>query len=103
MAFFFTLDHTASVGGTASPVTISGFVDGQGTASLQNDALAAQVTGKYGAAASVKLVSVTFPAGATNIVYDPSIGAGATPPSAGSRMVVPVFLSFFILVAKLFF
>jgi len=100
---FFTLDHTASVGGAATPVTISAFVDGQGSASLQNDQLAAQVTAKYGGTAAFKLVSVTFPAGAANIVYDPTMGAGATPPTSGSRMILPSFLSIVILFYKLFF
>jgi len=44
-----------------------------------NNNIASQVTAKYGRAASFKLVTVTFPPGAAQIVYDPTLGSGSMP------------------------
>jgi len=89
---FLTLDHVASVNGASTPVSISAFTDGNGQADFGNSLLQAQINAKYGAGASFKFVSVTFPAGSANIVYDPSIGAGANPPtSSGVKNVASFF------------
>jgi len=82
---FFTLSESALVDGSTGSVSISGL--GTITASdFGNADLAAQVSLKYGANASFKTVNVTFPAGAKSITYDPSIGAGANPPSSATTI-----------------
>jgi len=93
---FLTLDHVASVNGAATPVSISAFTSGNGQLDFGNDNLKAQIIAKYGAAASFQFVSVTFPAGATNIVYDPSIGAGASPPTSSGMKNVASFFALII-------
>jgi hypothetical protein len=93
---FLTLDHVASINGAATPVSISAFTNGNGQLDFGNDILKAQVVAKYGAAASFQFVSVTFPAGATNIVYDPSIGAGASPPTSSGMKNVASFFALMI-------
>lgn len=69
-----------------------------------------QLTAKYGASASYHIVKVTFPAGAANIIYDPTVGAG-TPMEDSSTSssssfavkteVASLFLLFAILLAFL--
>jgi hypothetical protein len=93
---FLTLDHVASINGAATPVSISAFTNGGGQLDFGNDVLKAQIVAKYGAAASFQFVSVTFPAGATNIVYDPSIGAGASPPTSSGMKNVASFFALMI-------
>jgi len=100
---FLTLDHVASVNGAATPVSISAFTDGQGQLNFGNSYLQGQVVGKYGAGASFKFVSVTFPAGASNIIYDPSIGAGANPPTSSGIKNVASFLALIIAFAMFLF
>jgi len=41
--------------------------------------LAAQLQLRYGAQASLNIYEITFPPGALNIAYDPTIGAGESP------------------------
>jgi len=100
---FLTLDHVASINGAATPVSISAFTEGQGQLNFGNSYLMGQVTGKYGAGASFKFVSITFPAGAANIIYDPAIGAGANPPNSSGFKNVASFFSLIIAFAMFLF
>lgn len=47
------------------------------TANIEDADFFAQVTAKYGGSATFRIAAVTFPPGASNIIYDPSVGAGA--------------------------
>jgi len=74
---YFSLQGVAEIDGQTKSVNISGFV--KGNANSLNNNIGAQVTAKYGRAANFQLVSVTFPAGASSITYDPVIGSGTMP------------------------
>jgi len=98
-ATFFSLNNQVLAGGTVQPAKISGFVDVDDTATLANSDIVAQATAKYAAAASFKIVSVTFPAGASSIVYDPSTGSGAPPPAiVGTSGANGITVSFALLI-----
>jgi len=72
---YFSLQVVADIDGVTKTVNISGFV--KGNSNNMNGNIAAQVNAKYGRAASFQLVSVSFPAGANTITYDPVIGSGS--------------------------
>jgi len=108
---FFSVASVAQVDGRVTPVQIAAKVAAQADASFGNSNVAGQVSARYEGAADFKIVSATFPAGASQIVLDPAIGAGAAPPAvqagtstssgqqAGVGTVVP---SLFLLLAALF-
>jgi hypothetical protein len=103
-ATYFSLNKQAVVGGQVQPVSISAFVTATSSAQIQNGNIVGQVTAKYGAAANFQLVSVTFPAGATTILYDPSTGAGAPPPAitgSANSFAVPLALLFLMVILLL--
>lgn len=75
---YFALSTKATVGGKVEDVSVSGYSNAEFDASFSNDNIKAELTGVYGANYQVKQVKVTFPAGAQDILYDPTIGAGAT-------------------------
>jgi len=81
---YFSASNVAQIGGAVTPVSVTSTVTGVSAANFTNDALAGQVVAKYGAAAEFRIVTVLFPAGATDIIYDPSIGAGSPPPLPGN-------------------
>jgi len=91
---YFNVNKNAVVGGTLTPVQISGYTKGDFQADLGNADMQAQVVGKYGAQASLQLVTVTFPAGASDIVYDPTIGVGSVP---GTTSASPTFTGYVII------
>jgi len=101
-AAYFTVDSTAQINGAATKVSISSTAAGQAATTFGNSALVGQVNGKYGASADFKIVTVTFPAGATKIVLDPSIGAGSAPPTAAVGKLVPSLVLIFAALVKLF-
>jgi len=102
-ATYFTLNNQVVVGGAVVPAKISAFVDITSMANFGNSDIIGQITSKYANAATVKIVSVTFPAGATSIIYDPSYGAGSTPPTIGSSGKIAFsFALFFFLLALVF-
>jgi len=94
-AAYFVLSRVAGVNGASAPVVISGFTAGTADANFANSYITAQVSAKYGTAASLQFVTVTFPAGATSITYDPAVGAGALPPTpaGGMQVTASIFLS----------
>jgi len=96
---YITLNGQAQISGDTQDITISGFVDATGIEALNNTNLVDQVNAKYGASASFKINSVIFPAGATDIKYDPSIGTGAPPQNSGMSFHPSILL----MVAALFF
>jgi len=95
-AAYFTLDHVAKVNGVVAGVVLSGFAAGTADTNFANSYITGSVTAKYGAVATLQFISVKFPAGASSIVYDPSMGAGSMPPtvaSAGMTVTASFFLS----------
>jgi len=99
---YFSVNRMVQVNGQATTVDVKVNSTGQTSATFGNSNLAGQVTARYGAAALFQLVSVSFPAGATDVVFDPSIGTGASPPAVGSAATLaPSFVAFFICVVKL--
>jgi len=96
---YITLNGQAQINGDTQDITISGFVDATGIEALNNTNLVEQVNVKYGASASFKINSVIFPAGATHIQYDPSMGTGTPPQSSGMSFHPSILL----MVVALFF
>jgi hypothetical protein len=80
---YFKLAKSAVINGNKQGVTISSFKESDISTNF-NDNIKAQVQGKFQKNYDVKLVTVTFPANAADIVYDPSVGAGDVPPAATS-------------------
>jgi len=75
-AVFFALSKQAIVDGVAKDLTISAFGSADIAATFENNDVTAQLNAKYLGQAQAKIVNVTFPAGALNILYDPTIGVG---------------------------
>jgi len=107
-ASYFTLDSTCQIGAKVTKASVSAWQSGQSSASFDNANLVAQVQAKYGVNAEFKIISVTFTAGATNIMMDPQIGVGSAPPapasaSAGEHLLPSVFLIMLALIKTIFF
>jgi hypothetical protein len=99
---YFALSKSAKVNGNIASVEIGEYVLGTSSAVLQSADLQAQITAKYGAAAVFKLVSVTTTdAGASSIIYDPSLGSGQVPQdSSASGMMLSFFTLLLLLVVN---
>jgi len=80
---YFSVSNNALVGGNKVSVTISAFTNGS-FSDVDNSNFQQQVSQKYGANAAIKIVKIAFPAGAANIVYDPSIGTGVSAQDSSS-------------------
>jgi hypothetical protein len=93
---YFIVDSTAQVDGAVKTVSITTTAAGQASSTFGNSNFVGQVNSKYGASAEFKIVSATFPAGATTFLLDPSVGAGSAPPQVGAsaHMVPSLFLVF---------
>jgi len=103
-ASYFTVDSTVQVDGQITNAKVSAFANRQTSASFGNPNLAGQIQAKYGAAAEFKIVSVTFPAGANEIVLDPQIGAGSPPPQVNAvDKMVPTLFIVMLAILKVFF
>jgi len=94
-AVYFTASSNALINAALTPVKVSAFVNGDFNTDINDSNLQAQLQGKYGAQINVKLVTVTFPAGAADIKYDPTVGSGqqvSSVPSSnfGVQVVAPV-------------
>jgi len=102
-ATYVTVNNQVLVNGVVKPASVSRFIDVAQMTDFGNGDIAGQITAKYAAAASFKIVSVTFPPGAASIVFDPAVGAGSPPPSvsgyynASIKVVIPLALIFFLL------
>jgi len=87
--------NQAVVNASPQKVQVSDFADVAASDTFGGD-VTAQLNAKYNGAAVAKLTTVTFPAGAENIVYDPSTGSGdpvQPPPTAAASLVVAGWLS----------
>lgn len=91
---YFALSNVAVVDGSKKFVTISGFSKITGS----NSYIEGQAKGKYGGSFSYATVSVDFPAGASKIIYDPTIGQG-TPPTINPISGVAIFFIIFGIIA----
>jgi len=83
---YFALSKDAVINGNSQGVSISTFTQ----VSAGSSYIEGQAKGKYGGSFSSLTVTVSFPAGATHIVYDPTIGQG-TPPTLDYISGVAVF------------
>lgn len=81
---YFSLSNTHLNGAEVHPVQVSAFTAGDYDSDIGNNYFQAQVQGKYNAQASLQKVTATFAAGASNIVYDPAMGAGTNPQQLSS-------------------
>jgi len=73
---FFSVSGTATVSGSNANVNIKVTANTTDVLQTLNANFYTQLTAKYGATASFKFVTATFPAGASDIIYDPSTGVG---------------------------
>jgi len=64
--------------GRTTTVTIN-TVDA-GNSAMGYQVVDTQITSKFSTAHSIMFVSITFPAGATTVIYDPSLGSGSDYP-----------------------
>jgi len=83
-AAYFSTSKTAQVDGAMANVDVK--FEAATSTQLDNAILASQISGKFGGNAEFKLVTVAFPAGAKEIVYDPSIGAGSSFPESDASV-----------------
>jgi hypothetical protein len=94
-AVYFSMSKHAFIGDQKVSVDVSTFASGD-FEDVANSNLQLQLQGKYGADGSIKIVKVSFPPGASDIVYDPSIGAGISVEESGivsSSLILTPFLS----------
>jgi len=71
---YFAVNSTAVVDSKTQSVTVTS--SSAAIADLNNDVLSAKLTGLYTSNYNVQIFNVTFPAGASDIVYDPTTGSG---------------------------
>jgi len=83
-------------GGNVAPASVSAFTSGDFSGVAQGQQWQDQLSGKYAAEAALQLVTVQFAAGATDIVYDPSVGTGTNVMTADNSGQVTM-VSFLIL------
>lgn len=98
---YFALNDQVSVGGTLTKAEISGYSSGNIDSEVDNSNFKSQLQGKYNSSWSFNIVKVTFPAGANNIVYDPSQGSGNPAISPSSPAPIVVGSLFFVVAALL--
>jgi hypothetical protein len=88
---------TISANGNTSPVTVT-FTANTDFSVFNGSDLQTQVQAKYSGSATLTAVNIPFPAGATTIIYDPTITAGVDPAcTSSSSLVVFSFALLFIL------
>jgi len=92
---------TATVNGNSQSVTVSGMSNGNvDVSNIPSTYLRGQLVGHGSFKAEIRKVTVSFPAGAASITYDPTIGFGA--PNSGS-FLAPSFFAIVLLAVLLFF
>jgi len=88
---YYRVGSTAVVNGVTKNVVSSGFSSDEYfgyIGYLENSTVFAQLNGKFGAQATFQLVSIKFPAGASQIIYDPDVGSGdPVSPNSGASHV----------------
>jgi len=102
---YFTANDKVTTENGNTDVAVS--ISTNATSYISDDYFSDQLTAKYGASASYHIVTVTFPAGASNIIYDPSTGAGQpmedASPSSSSFAVKTEVASLFLFALLLVF
>jgi hypothetical protein len=96
---YFRVAQQAKIDGTTKGVSVSAYQTGSFDTYFADDDIEGQLETKYGANYNVYFTTVTFPAGANNIEYDPSAGAGTVPPSSQSpacRTTVSILATLFL-------
>lgn len=93
---FFSLSKSFLNGGEVHPASVSAFTNGDFSDVAQGQYWQGQVSGKYSAQAALQFVTVQFAAGATDIVYDPSVGTGTNTMAADNGGPVTM-VSFLVL------
>jgi len=82
--------NDVDISGKPGKVTIKTTATAQFT-DISDDAVSqAVVKGVYSAGIQAKIIEVTFPAGAPNIIYDPSCGAGEPLGASGVTLIVSI-------------
>lgn len=78
---YFNVAAEAKVGGVATPVTVGAWVDAGLDVKTQfgNADLEAQLKATYAGGYLIRVIPITYPAGAQNIIQDPTAGNGPTP------------------------
>jgi len=78
---YFNVAAEASVGGVVTPVTVGGWVDAgvDVTTQFGNADLEAQLKATYTGGFLIRKIPITYPAGAQNIIQDPTAGNGPDP------------------------
>jgi len=97
---YFSLNDKVTVGGEVHQASISGYTYADVDTEVDNNNFKSQLQGRYSNEWSFNIVKVTFPPGADNIVYDPSMGNGN---SAFDSSAPVVLSSSFVLVVLLAF
>jgi hypothetical protein len=79
---YFSLSNQALISGNKHSIDISLSKNGS-LDDLANSNIETQLSAKYSGSVTVHAVRITFPAGASDISYDPAIGAGASVQETG--------------------
>jgi len=91
-AVYLSLSNKAIINNSSVSVNVSPFADANAT-DLDNNNVIIQAQTKYQAQLNIKLVTVDFPANASSIIYDPTIGSGIPPSSPDtSNILMIVFI-----------
>jgi len=108
---YFRVGASAVVDGTISPVSHNGYssFDYYGYLSYyRSTPIYAKLEGRFQASVSVNLINISFPAGASNIVYDPDTGSGTpvgdstTASSSASYLPYSILLFLSVMLLSLF-
>jgi hypothetical protein len=78
-AVFFRVASQAQVDGKMERTKISVETTSDISSVFSNPGISGQLNGRYGKSASCGIFTVEFPAGAKEIVYDPTMGSGEDP------------------------
>jgi len=85
---YFSVANQATVSGQLQDVSLSGYTTGEFDTYFDDDDIQTQLSAAYTGEASVNVITVTFPAGASDIVYDPQVGVGQKPQNSFASPLV---------------
>jgi len=91
--------NNAQINNVTTQVKVDAVVTNSST--LQNQNLVIQAQMRYKAGFDVRLFTITFPAGASAITYDPTMGSGTPPPAVAGDDSFPVWAIIVIIVGAL--
>lgn len=99
-AVFFRVAKQAQIDGKLKDTKISVETSADVEATFANSGVVAQLSARYGKSASCGVFVVQFPAGAKEIVYDPTMGSGEDPFEESQRtgLIVGITLGCVIVV-----